>query len=79
MRIEKIVEKLKNSKADADFDDLAKILEYLGYICNKKNGGSHFIFKKENKRVNIPKHKPIKKPYVRNVLQVYEEEKNGKK
>lgn len=75
-RIEKLVQKLKKSSVNVDFKDLVKILEFLGYICDKKNGGSHFIFRKSGKEhINIPRKKPVKAHYVKKVLKTYEEEK----
>ena len=54
-------------------------MEYLGYTCNKKNSGSHFVFKKADKEhINIPKHKSIKEHYVKNVLKTYKEDINEK-
>ncbi|OCS40129.1 hypothetical protein CFVI92203_09200 [Campylobacter fetus subsp. venerealis cfvi92/203] len=72
--IKKIVDKLKRSQADVSFDELYKILIHLGYSLND-NGGSHRIFKKQGfDHVNIPFARPIKKHYVKKVLDIYEEE-----
>ena len=47
----------------------------MGYTCNKKNSGSHFIFKKAGKEhINIPKRKIVKEHYAKKVLKTYRED-----
>ncbi|GKH61385.1 type II toxin-antitoxin system HicA family toxin [Campylobacter ureolyticus] len=74
-KIDKLVKQLKYSQTDVSFEDLKKILEFLGYKMRKGGTGSHRIFIKENKEhINIPERKPIKKFYVKKVLEIYDEE-----
>ncbi len=73
--IHKIVEKMRRSQTNVSFDDLFKILTHLGYTLNSGGTGSHRIFKKSgHDHVNIPFAKPIKKHYVKKVLEIYDEE-----
>lgn len=74
MNIEKLVEKLNNSPKNVRFEDLEKLLNFMNYFCNKKNTGSHFVFKKQGcEPLTIPYKKPIKAHYVKLVLDTYKE------
>ena len=75
--IKKLIVKLSRSQSNASFDELAKILVYIGYELSKCQGkGSHRIFQKQGfDHVNIPFAKPIKKHYVKKVLELYYKEK----
>lgn len=73
-KISKIIDKMKRSSADISFNEVRDILVYLGYELSN-SGGSHMIFRKPGREhVNIPFAKPIKKHYVKKVLETYEEE-----
>jgi len=73
-KISKIIDKMKRSPADISFNEVRDILVYLGYELSSK-GGSHRIFRKPgHEHINIPFAKPIKKHYVKKVLETYEEE-----
>jgi hypothetical protein len=75
--IKKLIVRLSRSQNDVSFDDLAKILVYIGYELSKHRGkGSHRIFQKQGcDHVNIPFAKPINKHYVKKVLELYYEER----
>jgi hypothetical protein len=78
--IDKIIKKMRRSPTNIMFEDLAKVLIFLGYeLCNHTTG-SHRIFRKAGcDHVNIPFARPVKKHYVKKVLEIYDEEmkKNG--
>ena len=71
-----LLEKLKNLSADLRFEELKKILEHYEYkMDSPKSGSSHFTFRKNGEGIiTIPKHKPIKKVYIKLVRDVVEKE-----
>ncbi len=73
---EKLLQKLKKLSPDLRFTELQKILENYGYTLEApKSGSSHMSFRKKGKPViTIPKHKPIKKIYIKLVKDVIERE-----
>ena len=73
---EKLLNKLKNLSPDMRFEELQKILESYGYEMQAPRGGSsHFSFRKKGKAIiTIPKHKPIKKVYIKLVKNIVESE-----
>ena len=76
---EKLLYKLKKLSHDMRFEELQKILESYGYeMQSPQSGSSHFSFRKKGRAViTIPKHKPIKKVYIKLVKNIVEsEEKN---
>lgn len=76
-RIEKLIEKMENSNKNIDFSTIDKVLNSIGYTCNKKNKGSHYIYKKDDcEPMCIPKHKPVKPVYVDMVIKAYNLNKN---
>lgn len=73
---EKLLHKLKKLSPDMRFEELQKILESYGYQKDApRSGSSHVSFRKKGKAViTIPKHKPIKKIYIKLVKDVVESE-----
>lgn len=76
---DKLLARICNLSKDIRFDELRKVLEYYGYTMNSpQNGSSHCTFRKNGRMlITIPKHRPIKKVYVKMVKQVIEEEENN--
>jgi len=71
---EKLIEAIKNNPKNVKFEDLRKILENLGYTA-VNNGGSHYVFTKENATsLTIPYKKPVKVVYVKQVIKILDEE-----
>jgi len=71
---EKLIEAIKNNPKNVRFEDLRKILESIGYTA-VNNGGSHYVFTKENATsLTIPYKKPVKVVYVKQVIKIIEEE-----
>ena len=74
--IEKLVEKIRQAPNNVNFETLEKILFGIGFVCNKKNKGSHNVFRKSGfDHINIPKHKPIKPHYVKKVIKAFDDYK----
>ena len=72
-RIDKLVEKVRESIKNVRFDDLKKILEAINYECIKRNTGSHHTFRKKGYLpIVIPKANPVNQAYVRIVLETYD-------
>ena len=73
---EKLLNKLSKLSTDMRFEELKKILEAYGYeMYVPRNGSSHCSFRKKGKEIiTIPKHKPIKKVYIKLVKDVVESE-----
>lgn len=77
--LEKLINKLNNYK-NIRFEVVDKILTSIGYECNKKNGGSHRIYRKKGdfQPINIPRKDPVKAIYINSVIEAYEIYKNTK-
>lgn len=73
---DKLEEKILSLDTSTRFEELKKVLEYYGYIMYAPRGGSsHYTFRKSGcMPITIPKHKPIKKVYIKMVREVIESE-----
>lgn len=73
---DKLLLKLAALSPDLRFEELRKILEAYGYSMHAPKGGSsHVTFRKGGKAIiTIPKHKPIKKVYIKLVRDAVEKE-----
>ena len=72
---EKLMAKLESLSPDLRFEELEKILLSYGYEERQPKGGSsHYVFRKGNKTIVIPRHKPILKVYIELVRDAVEEE-----
>jgi predicted RNA binding protein YcfA (HicA-like mRNA interferase family) len=58
------------------FDELRKVMESYGYTMHAPHGGSsHATFRKLGcAPVTIPRHDPVKRPYVQMVKEIVESE-----
>jgi len=71
---EKRIESIKNNPKNVKFQNLKKVLENLGYKAIN-NGGSHYVFTKENATsLTIPFRNPVKVVYVKQVISIIEDE-----
>ncbi|MEA2027596.1 MAG: type II toxin-antitoxin system HicA family toxin [Campylobacterota bacterium] len=71
---DKLLEAIKNNPKNVRFEDLKKILESIGYKAINR-GGSHYVFTKANATsLTIPFKKPVKVVYVKQVLNIIEQE-----
>ena len=67
--IEKLILKMKRQPNGIRFQELAKVLEYNGYIMKSKTGTSHRQFINNNGDViTIKEETPLKAVYVKDVL-----------
>jgi predicted RNA binding protein YcfA (HicA-like mRNA interferase family) len=66
-KYDKLLEKIQHLDKDLRFDELAKVLEKIGYRMDAPDSGSsHRTFRKENSMpITIAKHKPIKVVYIK--------------
>ena len=73
---DKLLSRVVHLEPDIRFEELQKILEKNGYKMYAPSGGSsHCTFRKPGCRpITIPKHKPVKKTYVRLVKEIVESE-----
>ena len=74
---EKLLHAIRNNPTNVRFEDLKKILEDIGYVAVNR-GGSHYVFTKENATtLTIPYRRPVKVIYVKQVIQIIEEEEDA--
>jgi len=71
MQVEKLVEKMRRSNKGHTFEDLERVLLYLGYK-QRKGKGSHYVFIKGQKVIVIAKHKPVSPAAIDDVLDAYD-------
>lgn len=76
---DKLLYRITTLSPDIRFDELRKVLEEYGYIMKvPKSGSSHYTFRKEGCHpITIPKHKVIKKIYVKMVKDIVESEEKS--
>lgn len=68
---EKLIAKLRNNPNNVSFETLQKLLLNDGFeIRQPRKGSSHYHFKKGEKNISIPKHKPVKMIYTKMVLRL---------
>ena len=65
-RMEKLIEEIKNLNKDLRFEELAKVLNKMGYSQNQpRSGSSHYTFRKSGEMpITIPKSTPVNKAYI---------------
>ncbi len=69
-RLCKRIKKLFESPKDVEYDQIKYILQNFGYT-EHKGKGSHCVFRKKNEYpITIPKHKPLKRVYIREVIKM---------
>lgn len=67
-RIGRLLEQVERTQSNCSFEDLARLLEALGYEV-RVAGSSHHVFRKPGRQpLSIPKAKPVKRIYVKAVL-----------
>ena len=73
-KVEKIIEKMKQSQFGHTFADCKKVLEYCGFV-EKSSRGSHHKFIKSGllRPLIIAKHKPIDPAAIKEILNFTEE------
>jgi predicted RNA binding protein YcfA (HicA-like mRNA interferase family) len=70
---EKVFTRLKNSPASGTFEDVHNLLLWCGFEL-RRTTGSHYIYKRPGHApiVSIPRHNPLKKCYVEEVVILFE-------
>ena len=73
---DKLLKRFLELDYDIRFEEIVKVMKEYGYeIKQPKGGSSHYSFVKSGcNRIVIPRHKPIKKVYVKMIKKVIEEE-----
>lgn len=73
---DKLLKRFLELDHDIRFEEIVKVMKEYGYeIKQPKDGSSHCSFVKPGcSRIVIPRHKPIKKVYVKMIKKVIEEE-----
>jgi predicted RNA binding protein YcfA (HicA-like mRNA interferase family) len=53
-----------HTQSDVTIEEIENLLSYLGFSCTVR--GSHHVFRKQGfNHLTIPRKKPVKKPYLR--------------
>jgi len=78
-QLDKLIERVLKLDKNLRFDELAKLLNRMGYVMRHPRGGSsHYTFSKHGKPpITIPKDNPINKVYIemcRNAILMFESE-----
>ena len=64
-KLEKQLEKLLSLPKEMRYEELKNILERFGYTCHE-TGSSHITYRKDGyPNITIPRHKNIKRVYIR--------------
>lgn len=72
----KELEKIRNNPNDVTPDRLEKLCRSFGFLW--KHGSNHDIVSHELlvQSYTVPRHKPVKRPYVKNVIKMIDEIKS---
>ena len=67
-RVQRLLEQVERTKNNCSFEDLARLLEALGYEV-RAAGSSHHVFRKPGfQPISVPRAKPMKLNYVQAVI-----------
>lgn len=72
-RYERLLDAVRSNRKNCRYEDIERLLVYLGFTV-RGEATSHRIFTKGSQRVVIPKRRPVKEHYVREVLQAIGED-----
>jgi predicted RNA binding protein YcfA (HicA-like mRNA interferase family) len=73
----KLLAKLRNNPTNVSFEELDTLLRSYGFECRRPSGGSHYVYKRGDDKLSVPRHKPIKTVYVKKavtLIEKYEDE-----
>lgn len=70
-KVDKIIQKFKQTNAGQRFEDCEKVLFELGFEL-KRVKGSHHQYRKDNLTLTIANHKPVAKDAVNDILKLWE-------
>ncbi len=68
-RTERLYEQVVKTRKNCRFEDIERLLLALGFVV-RKSGGSHVIFKRGDKTISVPNHRPVKEHYVEEVIRL---------
>ncbi len=73
-KAERILEKMRRNPRDWRIESLEVVARRFG-IVTRKRGGSHVVFSHPSSRiaVTVPAHKPIKPPYVKQLIELIDD------
>lgn len=71
---------MKNNPKNVSFESINTVCKHFGCKVNNATGGSHYSIKHPSidRTLIVPRHKPVKQPYVLNVLEFIDEIKKGR-
>lgn len=74
-KLEKLLQRIKNNSKTVRFEEIEKILLRYGFNESQAGGGSsHYVFKRDDKSVTIPRHgKFVREIYIRSALEILED------
>jgi len=72
-KVEKIIEKFRNSDTGHRFEDCEKVIIHLGFEL-KRISGSHHQYKKGSLTYTIAKHKPVARGAIKSILVLWEQQ-----
>ena len=75
-RQERLYAEVAANRKNCSFNNLVRLLEAYGFEERKKtrSGSSHVVFKRPGRNpISVPKAKPVKEHYVRDVLETIDE------
>jgi predicted RNA binding protein YcfA (HicA-like mRNA interferase family) len=70
-KVDKIINKFRNSDAGHRFEDCEKVILYLGYEL-KRVSGSHHQYQKAAHTYTIARHKPVARGAIKEILKLWE-------
>lgn len=75
-KIQKLLERTRNSPNNVRFEDLDRLLTSYGFTCrDQKSGTSHFTFTKKGcpSILTVPRHRPVGETYVKRAIRAIDE------
>lgn len=70
----KLIDKIRNNPTDVRFETIQTILLELGFKERQPKGGSsHFTYTLSDIILTVPKHRPVNKVYVKQVIKAIDE------
>lgn len=71
---EKLIRKIRNNPTDVNFETLQKLLLEYGFKERQPKGGSsHYTYTRGDTIITVPRHKPVNKIYVKQVIKLIDD------
>lgn len=71
---DKLIHRLKSNPNNVRFETIQELLLYFGFKQRQpSSGSSHYTFVYNSTIITVPKHKPLKKIYVKHVIKILED------